>query len=238
MSQRVGPALCDCNFLIPRLWEPSIRAYHQTLGWVLTRMSLPARTFALNILRGHRASSDAELLALALKSLASGQRYLAYELLRAAPRALAAAKVADIRRFAAGMTTWSDVDCFGCFVAGVAWRIGRISDNENARFASSRDRWRRRAALVATVPLNAKSRGATSATGDVTRTLAVCTRLLDDRDDMMVKAMSWALRELVKRNPRAVRMLLSGHGERLSARVRREVTNTLTTGLKSPGTRA
>lgn len=201
-------------------------------------MSLPARTLALNILRAHRASSDAEVLALALKTLASGQRYLAYEVLRTAPRALAAAKVSDIRRFAAGMTTWSDVDCFGCFVAGVAWRTGRIADQEIARLASSKDRWWRRAALVATVPLNAKSRGATSATGDATRTLAVCAQLLDERDDMVVKAMSWALRELAKRNPRAVRKFLSEHGERLSARVRREVTNKLTTGRKSPRARA
>jgi 3-methyladenine DNA glycosylase AlkD len=201
-------------------------------------MSLPARTRALNILRTHRASSDAEVLALVLKTLASGQRYLASELLRAAPRALAAARVKDIRRFAAGMTTWSDVDCFGCFVAGVAWRTGRISDKEVARLASSRDRWWRRAALVATVPLNAKSRGATSATGDATRTLAVCTRLLDDRDDMVVKAMSWALRELAKCDPRAVRTFLSLHGERLAARVRREVTNKLNTGRKSPRSRA
>jgi 3-methyladenine DNA glycosylase AlkD len=197
-------------------------------------MSLPARTRALNILRAHRGSSDVEVLALALKTLASGQRHLAYELLRAAPRALAAAGVRDIRRFAAGMTTWSDVDCFGCFVAGVAWRTHRISDEEIGRLASSADRWRRRAALVATVPLNAKSRGAMSATGDATRTLAVCMRLLDDRDDMVVKAMSWALRELAKRNPHAVRTFLSEHGGRLAARVLREVTNKLTTGRKSP----
>jgi 3-methyladenine DNA glycosylase AlkD len=201
-------------------------------------MSLPARTLALNILRTHRGSSDAEVLALALKTLASGQRYLAYELLRAAPRALAAATVKDIRRFPSGMTTWSDVDCFGCFVAGVAWRTGRIADKEIARLASSRDRWCRRAALVATIPLNAKSRGATSATGDATRTLAVCMRLLDDRDDMVVKAMSWALRELAKRDPRAVRAFLSEHGERLTARVRREVTSKLITGRKSPRSRA
>jgi 3-methyladenine DNA glycosylase AlkD len=201
-------------------------------------MSLPTRTLALNVLRAHRASSDAEVLALALRTLASGQRYLAYELLRAAPRALAAARVKDIRRFAAGMTTWSDVDCFGCFVAGVAWRTGRIADKEIARFASSRDRWWRRAALVATVPLNAKSRGATSATGDATRTLAVCTRLLDDRDDMVVKAMSWALRELAKRKPYAVRTFLSEHGDRLAARVRREASNKLTAGRKSPRARA
>jgi 3-methyladenine DNA glycosylase AlkD len=197
-------------------------------------MSLPARTLARNILRGHRASSGAEVLALAINTFESGQRYLAYELLRAAPRAVAAARLSDVRRFATGMTTWSEVDCFGCFVGGVAWRSGRISDKEIARFASSSDRWRRRAALVATVPLNAKSRGATSATGDAPRTLAVCALLLDDRDEMVVKAMSWALRELAKRDQHAVRTFLSAHGERLAARVRREVTNKLTTGRKSP----
>jgi 3-methyladenine DNA glycosylase AlkD len=201
-------------------------------------MSLPARTLARNILRAHRASSDAEVLAVALKTLASGQRYLAYELLRAAPRVLVTARVSDVRRFSVGMTTWSDVDCFGCFVAGVAWRTGRISDKEIARLASSRDKWCRRAALVATVPLNAKSRGATSATGDATRTLAVCTRLLDDREEMVVKAMSWPLRELAKRNSRAVRKFLSEHDERLAARVRREVTNKLNAGRKSPRSQA
>jgi hypothetical protein len=103
------------------------------------------------------------------------------------------------------MTTWSEVDCFGCFVGGVAWRSGRISDEEIARFASSSDRWRRRAALVATIPLNAKSRGATSATGDAPRTLAVYALLLDDRDEMVVKAMSWALRELAKRDQATAR---------------------------------
>jgi 3-methyladenine DNA glycosylase AlkD len=66
----------------------------------------------------------------------------------------------------------------------------------------------------------------------------VCTGLLDDRDDMVVKAMSWALRELAKRNPRAVRTFLSEHGDRLAARVRREATNKLTTGRKSPRARA
>jgi 3-methyladenine DNA glycosylase AlkD len=130
------------------------------------------------------------------------------------------------------MSAWSEVDCFGCFVAGVAWRSGRLSDREMLRFASSEDRWRRRAALVATVPLNAKSSGATSASGAARRTLAICTRLLEDRDEMVVKALSWALRELAKRDPHAVRAYLSTHDGRLAARVRREVTNKLTTGLK------
>jgi 3-methyladenine DNA glycosylase AlkD len=196
-------------------------------------MPLPTRTLARNVLRAHRASSDAEVLALALKAHESGQRYLAYELLRAAPRAVNAAKPAHVRRLASAMTSWSEVDCFGCFFAGVAWRGGRISDAEIARFAASKDRWQRRAALVATVPLNARSRGASFASGDAPRTLAVCALLLDDRDQMVVKALSWALRELAKRDARAVRQFLSEHGGRLAARVCREVTNKLTTGRKS-----
>ena len=58
------------------------------------------------------------------------------------------------------------------------------------------DRWWRRAALVSTVPLNNKTRGGN---GDPARTLAICRMLVADRDDLVVKAMSWALRELAKR---------------------------------------
>ena len=50
---------------------------------------------------------------------------------------------------------------------------------------------------------------------------------------MVVKAMSWALRELAKRDPSAVRAFLDTHNERIHARVRREVTNKLATGRKS-----
>jgi 3-methyladenine DNA glycosylase AlkD len=51
---------------------------------------------------------------------------------------------------------------------------------------------------------------------------------------MVAKAMSWALRELVVHDPRAVREFLARHDETLAARVKREVTNKLTTGLKNP----
>lgn len=82
----------------------------------------------------------------------------------------------------------------------------------------------RRAALVSTVPLNLRTAGGS---GDRERTLAICHRLVDDRDDMVVKALSWALRELVVWDPDAVRSFLDLHGDRVAARVRREVTNKL-----------
>jgi len=51
---------------------------------------------------------------------------------------------------------------------------------------------------------------------------------------MVAKAMSWALRELAVHDPDAVREFLNEHGHVLAARVKREVRNKLTTGLKNP----
>jgi 3-methyladenine DNA glycosylase AlkD len=192
---------------------------------------------AVTLVRQHRDMSDAHFLALARRTLASADKQLAYELLRARPSSLSAATTADVNHFAKGMASWSDVDCFGCFVAGVAWRLKRIGDRDITRYVRSRDRWRRRAALVATVPLNAKSRGAISSQGDAKRTLAVCAALVEDRDDMVVKAMSWALRELGKRNSHAVQTFLKINAHRLAPRVRREVLTKMITGRKSKSPR-
>jgi 3-methyladenine DNA glycosylase AlkD len=51
---------------------------------------------------------------------------------------------------------------------------------------------------------------------------------------MVVKAMSWALRELSKRDPKTVGRFLDEHEGVLAARVVREVRNKLSTGLKNP----
>ena len=62
----------------------------------------------------------------------------------------------------------------------------------------------------------------------------ICDLLIDDRDDMVVKALSWALRALATRKPEAVRKYLAKHKKKLAARVLREVRNKLQTGLKNP----
>ncbi len=62
----------------------------------------------------------------------------------------------------------------------------------------------------------------------------MCALLVEDRDDMVVKALSWALRELSKRDSKTVRVFLAEHKEVLAARVLREVRSKLNTGLKNP----
>jgi 3-methyladenine DNA glycosylase AlkD len=85
---------------------------------------------------------------------------------------------------------------------------------------------------VATVPLNTRSQGGS---GDVRRTLAVCEILVADRDDMVTKAMAWAVRALVGHDPAAVEAFLAARDDVLASRVKREVRIKLSTGLKSPG---
>ena len=55
----------------------------------------------------------------------------------------------------------------------------------------------------------------------------ICQMLADDRDDMVIKANSWALRELVTHDPDAVRAFLRKKDEVLTARIKREATNKL-----------
>ena len=120
---------------------------------------------------------------------------------------------------------------FACYLAGPAWRERQVSDKLIHGWAHRKNRWFRRAALVSTVPLNSKARGGR---GDAKRTLEVCASMVADRDDMVVKAMSWALRELSKRDPKTVSRFLDEHEGVLAARVVREVRNKLSTGLKNP----
>jgi 3-methyladenine DNA glycosylase AlkD len=182
-----------------------------------------------------RQLEDAEpafILDLARELLqAYGYRWHAYELIRHHRAAFRSVGEKELEEFGQGIDSWSSVDSFARTLAGPAWLDGQVSDGLIHRWAHTPDRWWRRAALVSTVALNVRSYGGT---GDVARTLAVCRLLVDDRDDMVVKAMSWALRELVVHDPDAVREFLSEHEDALAARVKREVRNKLITGLKNP----
>jgi 3-methyladenine DNA glycosylase AlkD len=160
-----------------------------------------------------------------------GHRWLAYELVYSHRQALENLDQKQVETFSRGMDSWHAVDSFGVLISGPAWRSNQIPDTVIHQWARSDDRWQRRAALVSTVALNVRSRGGL---GDVDRTLAVCRMLVDDRDDMVVKALSWALRVLVVHDRGAVRSFLDEYKNRLAARVKREVNNKLETGLKNP----
>jgi 3-methyladenine DNA glycosylase AlkD len=158
-------------------------------------------------------------------------RFIAYELVQQHRAALCNLDAAAMQKLGKGIDSWAAVDCFACYLAGPAWRERQIADSVVRRWSLSKDRWWRRAALVATVPLNNKTRGGS---GDPARTLDICRLLIADRDPMVVKAMSWALRELAKRDARVVREFIRKERDELAPQILHEVNNKLATGLKNP----
>lgn len=158
-------------------------------------------------------------------------RFIAYELIGYHRTTLRSLGLAEVEQLGQGIDSWYSVDTFAPYIAGPAWRENQLSDEAIFTWARSPDRWWRRAALVCTVALNNQARGGK---GDTPRTLAVCRLLVADRDDMVLKALSWALRELAKCDPGAVRGFLTEHEQVLAARVLREVRNKLESGLKNP----
>ena len=177
------------------------------------------------------------IVSLALKLISRSEvvpRFFAYELVQYHKEAMQTLKAKTLENLGQGIDNWGAVDAFACYLAGPSWREGQVSDALIQRWARSKVRWWRRAALVSTVALNNKARGGR---GDTARTLMICEMLLADRDDMVIKALSWALRELSKRDPEAVRRFLLEHESTLAPRVAREVDSKLQTGLKNPRTK-
>ncbi len=160
-----------------------------------------------------------------------GQRSFAYELLADHPTAFRRVGEAELEELGQGINSWGAVDSFARTLSGPAWLKGQVADETILRWAKSTDLWWRRAALVSTVALNVRSHGGQ---GDVERTLMVCRLLANDREEMVAKALSWALRELVIHAPQAVEAFLGEYEDALPALVKREVRNKLTTGLKNP----
>jgi 3-methyladenine DNA glycosylase AlkD len=180
------------------------------------------------------SASPQEVMRIANQVLTKGEsefRFVAYELIYFHKPARSSLSTRDVEELAHGMQSWDAVDQFSYYISGPAWRDGQISDATIAKWARSRDRWWRRAALASTIPLSRRHSGETK---DIERALAVCSSLVSDRDDMVVKAMSWAVREVARQDSAAATKFIEAHREALAPRVLREVNNKLATGLKNP----
>ena len=160
-----------------------------------------------------------------------GHRWQAYELIQAHKAAFRSLHADEIEELGQGIDSWWSTDAFARTLSGPAWRDGQVTDERIIQWAGSPDLWWRRAALVSTVAFNIRSQGGK---GDIPRTLTICRLLVADHTDMVVKALSWALRELVYFDPVAVQGFLREHDAVLASRVEREVGSKLRTGLKNP----
>jgi 3-methyladenine DNA glycosylase AlkD len=160
-----------------------------------------------------------------------GYRWMVFEIIHSHKIAMEIIGVKELDEFGQQINSWGEVDAFAGYLAGPAWRNGKVPDELILSWAHSSDYWRRRTALVCTVALNRSSLGGR---GDTDRTLKICRELASDKNDMVVKALSWALRELITHDREAVTGFLQENEAVIAARVLREVKNKLATGLKDP----
>jgi 3-methyladenine DNA glycosylase AlkD len=213
-AQKIAAAIFNEIGLLPIQDTPHIRAIRRAYSRQLKNASAK---LVMDVARG------------IVKKCA--HRWVGFELIHKHDAALRSIGEAELEEFAVDLNSWGAVDVFAGYLAGPAWMNGQIPDELIHQWARSPDRWWRRTALVCTVVLNSPSFGGK---GDTRRTLAVCRLLVDDKDDMVVKAMSWALRRLIAHDRDAVCAFIDEHKNVLAARVKREVRNKLETGLKNP----
>ncbi|MFO7671877.1 MAG: DNA alkylation repair protein [Bacteroidales bacterium] len=167
--------------------------------------------------------------ALVLKDIFECQ-VIAYEMIGRDRMLLNALHEEDLAALWRNLDNWASVDHFAVGIYGVLWGKGVVRDHHIGNLLRSENFWDRRVALVSTVALNLKSRGGK---GDSPRTLWVCERVVDERHPMIWKALSWALRELSKRDPDAVWDFLEKYESRMSKQAVREITHKLEFGTKN-----
>lgn len=160
--------------------------------------------------------------------LEAGQ--MAYEYVGKNDKLVAELTKNDLRLLNRNLDNWATVDCFGVYVHGKAWQLGILSTEDIIQLAKVNDLWQRRLAIVSTIPLNQKSSGGI---GDPDRTLQICDFVIDDHRDLIVKAVSWALRKLGTVEPEIVKAYIIKHESRLHKRILREVRNKLFYGKKN-----
>lgn len=199
------------------------------IGELPARSTAALRRLVREYSRRLRDSDPQSVLRLAARLRESEvvHRFFSDELIASHRAAMETLTRRELETIGAGMNSWDQVDSFATIVAGPAWRAGAIRDADVRAWACSADRWWRRAALVCTTRLNVRG-----SAGDARRTLAVCRILIDDRDDTIVKAMSWALRALAVRDPHSANAFVQRYRARLAPLVVREVTAKLRTGRK------
>lgn len=155
---------------------------------------------------------------------------MAFEYLNSNKKVLKMLSEKDIVELGQNLDNWLSVDYYSAFIVGFAWREKIITIEKVKNYFDSEDFWIRRIALVATVSLNQKARGGQ---GDSKQTLEICKLAVDDHQEMIVKALSWALRELAKIEKEPVAEFIEKYKERLHIKVLREVTSKLETGRKN-----
>jgi len=157
-------------------------------------------------------------------------QYIALEYIGKDKKALSELNENDLDEFLINMDNWISVDCYSLYLVGYTWQQNKITTEKIKTYLKSDDFWTRRIAVAATVSLNQKARGGV---GDAKRTLEICALAVNDHQDMINKALSWALRELAPIDKDSVINFINKYENNLHSRVIREVKNKIEKDYKN-----
>jgi len=124
------------------------------------------------------------------------------------------------------LTNWAETDALCSELLAPLLKKRTSQVKQLASWTRSRNRWRRRAAAVALVPLARQGDQHEAA-------IAICDRLADDRDDMVEKAIGWLLKEVSRTQPRRVADFLLQNIQRLSRTTIRYACEKLPVNLRA-----
>lgn len=186
-------------------------------------------------LRQHRAWPSKSVIALAELFWLGEPRdeAIPIELIGLSRREIPRLAWSFFERWRRPLCTWHDTDGLGIYIFGpwLAADPSRVIKLE--KLIVAREACSRRLALVGTVTLNRRQE-----TAIPVPTLKLVDAVAKERDPLIAKAVSWALRELSKTHRELVAQYVEQNCERLPAIAVREVRNKLRTGLKNPKRRA
>jgi len=183
--------------------------------------------------RAHEGVAREDLFAL-VEAMWDGEsreeRLVALELLQHYRRWIPDLTWAHFERWRRDLDNWETTDGLGMAILGPWVLADPDARGDNLwDLIADEDVWSRRLAVVSTVGLN-------RARKDVSfpaLTLELIDQVKEERHPMITKAVSWALRVMLKKDPDRVAAYLEENRGVLATHVVREVSNKLKTGLKS-----
>jgi 3-methyladenine DNA glycosylase AlkD len=157
------------------------------------------------------------------------ERLVALELLRVYPRGVSRLEWTDLDGWRRELDNWELTDFLGLYVVG-PWVALKLREREEHLWDLLHDEnvWSRRLSLVSAIGVERVEKDA----GFPTLSLRLVDHAKVERHPLIVKAVSWALRDLGKTYPEHVSAYIQDHEDTLAPQVLKEVRNKLETGRK------
>jgi len=171
-----------------------------------------------------------ELIEILWKDASREERIIAIEFLNFYKEHIPLISKDLINKWIKSLDNWEETDGFAMYLVG-RWILSDFNNFQGYlwELIEDEDVWTRRVAIVATVEFNDWKRG--KAYPELTFKLIDVVK--EDKHPMITKAVSWALRIMIKEYKKEVADYMKKNDSILAKHIVREVNNKLTSGLKN-----